>query len=131
MTRRIRLEPTHLANWNKPVAECEVADHRYTDDHDDRYEWDSTVEYKAWKAAVPYHDGDVVWCEDWNRKGEKVAKRAIVLGVFVDGDYRERTGDRRPKYRIAFETAAGKWARVFSYTHPGFIQRGYQHHEAV
>lgn len=123
MTRRIRNEPTY-PNWHKPVADCEIAPHRYTDDHDSRYEW-AKMDYKEWKAAIPYHGGDVVWCEFWTPKG-KIAKRAIILDTFVDGDARQRTGDRRPKYRIAYETAAGKWGKLFTFTFPGMIQRGYQ-----
>lgn len=117
-----------VKDW-KPdlVASAEVAPHRYL--------WsgaidavgnvlpdpDAAPDFKAFKAAVPYQAGDVVYVD---RGGVPV--KARIIDFWWDRDLRERTGEKREMYRVQFETAAGMWSKLWERTHPGFIQRGYK-----
>lgn len=69
-------------------------------------------------ASVPYKKGDIVWLEDGDR-----AILALISDVTFELD---RFGDRRAKFRIQKATKAGTFSKQFSYTYPGFIQRGYE-----
>lgn len=127
MTRMIRNVASDITAYTMKPSECTLAPHRYTDDHDNDYRWDRSVapDYRAWKAAVPYKPGDVVMIEHWGTK-VKSARRALILGVFIDRDWSDRNpGDRMEKYRITLETTDDRWAKLYSYTWPGHIQRGY------
>lgn len=80
--------------------------------------------WKQFKAALPYKEGDTVWLEHFNRDGSKSARKAFISDV-----YRETGNDGwpRPKYRVHVATARGdRFANNFIYTWSGYIQRGYQ-----
>lgn len=103
------------------VEDTPVAPHRYLyNDFDDSYRWDHNQPggYRDFINAVPYKKGDVVWVKD----GDK-AKRARIMDIAAEFD---RYGDRREKFRVQFETAKGEWSKLWTYTYPGPIQRGYQ-----
>lgn len=100
------------------VDETTVAPHRYTWDGANNVDGDpSAMPYREWRKAQPYQPGDVVWID---RDGKAV--RAYISDVFVEYD---RYGDRRAKYRVHPETAKGTWSKLWHYTFPGYIQRGY------
>lgn len=125
MTAVIRNKPDF---WRTPVADMPVAENRYTDDFDDEFRWNRQMcpTLRDWRKHVPYQVGDVIWCERWSNKERKnVPCKALVLDVFWDREYLERSGDRREKYRIAWATKDGKWSSLYAYVHPGYVQRGY------
>jgi hypothetical protein len=101
-----------------PVAEYEVAPHRYTYDgknNSDEYAKD----FKTWLESVPYKKGEVIWLDI----GEKDAVRARIITIgWEDNLY----GDRVEKYKVHVPTKKGTWSKLWFYTHPGFVQRGYQ-----
>lgn len=121
MTAVIRNKPDF---WNTPVEDMAVEPNRYNDDFDDEFRWNHRLSprLRDWRAKVPYQPGHVIWCEE--RKN--VACKALVLDVFWDRENLERTGDRREKYRIAWATKSGNWSSLYTYVHPGYVQRGYQ-----
>lgn len=99
--------------------EAEVAPHRYLWNRDgidlDSFKPEQT---KEMYASVEYQPGDVVYVD---RGGKPV--KALVLDLFIRRA--EWDGCRKVKFRVAFETANGSWSKLWEYTHPGFIQRGY------
>lgn len=107
-----------VKDW-RPLAadEAAIAPHRY------RWNADGLPDglessMKEWRAKVPYQPGDVVWI--MRRDGK--AARALIRSVEAEYD---RYGDRRERYRVQPETAAGLFSRMWEYTYPGPIQRGY------
>ena len=103
------------------VGNPDMAPHRYHYDTFDTGFRYLTDDYRVWKAAVPYKEGECIWIE---RDG--AACRARIVHILHDRSYRERTGDRREVYRCQYETKAGKWSRNWTDAHPGTVQRGYQ-----
>lgn len=118
MTRSVgRLAGTgYPAGTSDRVDDYTVAPHRYTNDAIDARPANDSP--KAWRATVPYQSGDVVWVQDG-----VVAKRALIVGLFSE---RNRYGDFIAKFRVRLETRAGYWSKLWVYTWPGFIQRGYE-----
>ena len=115
MTRLVR-------DWKpEPVTGCVVAPHRYT--WDDATQDDPSVhEYgvdalRRWQKTVPYQPGEVVYVE---RNGKAVLAR--ILNVFHE---RNRFDERVAKFRVQYATGDGEWSKMWVYTYPGFIQRGY------
>lgn len=100
------------------VAELPVAPHRYlwgeTNDRDDT---PGAMPIREWKKLIEYQEGEVVYVV----YGETFAKAYISL-VGMDND---SYGDRRPMFRVHRETKRGTWSKLWYYTWPGFIQRGY------
>lgn len=114
MARMIRNAP---AEWTKPVDEIPVEPHRYRyDECNDDYRYAAT--YREFITGVPYQRGHVVYVSD-NGK----LRKALILDVRSD---RDRYGDRREMFRIAFATAGDTWSKLFNYTYSGPIQRGYK-----
>ena len=110
-----------IKGWTpENVGDTPVAPHRYRWDREDFIDdTPGAMKVREWCVAQPYQPGEVVWV--WNGEDNKKAR---VLGVYVDYDY---YGDRRPKYRVQFETKTGLWSKLFDYVSPGHIQRGYYH----
>ena len=111
-----------IKDW-KPVSsiDAEVAPNYY----DAKADLDTTIvsvcgdgKGRAFVDSVPYKAGDVVWVEDGNK-----AVLALISGVWFELD---RNEFRRAKFRIQKATKAGTFSKQFSYTYPGFIQRGYE-----
>ena len=100
----------------KPVAEYEVAPHRY--------HWNAPIPDRCpetWKEvrdAAPYKAGEVVFVV----YGDGY-RRAYI--EFVDVT-KNSWDDWRECYHVFPETKAGHWSRLYYVAHPGFIQRGYQ-----
>lgn len=109
-----------IRDW-KPenVEDFEVAPHRYLWTGGKGTESDPYADtYKEWLDSVPYKPGEVVYVDEWDG-----VKKARILYIFSDHD---RYGDRRERYRIQFATKKGEWSKLYTYTYPGPIQRGYQ-----
>lgn len=109
-----------IRGWTpEQVDDAPVAPHRYRWDRDDDIDNDpSAMPIRDWKAAQPYQPGDVVYVQD----GDDLRK-ARIMAVHVDYD---RWDDRRPKFKVQYATKGGLWGKLFSYTYPGPIQRGYK-----
>lgn len=95
----------------------EVAPHRYLWDHDSNYRWADS--YKEFMAGVPYKEGDVVYIQaDGN------ARKAFIVSVWFE---RDQFNDRREKYKVLVANKKGDaFSKQWEWTHPGFVQRGYQ-----
>ena len=110
-----------IKDW-KPgkVEDTPVAPHRYlwTGTNDDYRDRDLVPRIRDAKNMVPYQPGEVVYVKD----GDAV-KRARIMQIHFEMD---RYGDRREKFKVQFETGNGLWSKLFSYTYPGPVQRGYQ-----
>jgi hypothetical protein len=115
MTRKLR-------NTTWPEAPCDtyaVAPHRYLYTGGEGTESDPYApSHAAWKASVPYKEGEVVYVEVGGQ-----AKRVLIIHVLRD---RDRFDDPREKYRGLLETKKGYWAKQFTDWYPGYVQRGYQ-----
>ena len=98
----------------KPVAEYQVAPHRYT--------WDREVPEPASlteaRKAAPYQAGDVVYVV----YGDGF-RRAYVHQVFAGFD---SFGDRREIYWVLGENKNGTFSKRAHKAYPGQVQRGYQ-----
>jgi hypothetical protein len=110
-----------IRNWQEErVEDFDVAPHRYTWDYDgpedDLAEMGTSV--LAWKAALPYKPGDVIFVDNGTGK----AMRAKVLYVVITYD---RYDERRPAYQCAVETTKGIFSRLWSRYYPRQVQRGY------
>lgn len=116
-----------VKGWTEErVEDTPVAPHRYTfEGSPDELDYGVLIrDGKAgatarWRESLAYKAGEVVMVA----AGE-VASRARILDVFPD--FNDYMGEFRPKYRVQRETKAGTWSKVWEYTWPGFIQRGYQ-----
>lgn len=104
------------------VDSLEVAPHRYTW-RSERPDPDDAPTYREFIAAVAYKEGEVVYIEGFDSEGKPSPTKARILGVFRE---RDTMGFFREKYRIQRATKKGLFSQRFEYTHPGFIQRGYQ-----
>lgn len=99
-----------------PPADAAVAPHRYRWDTDEGHEHEDMPPV-VWRASVAYKAGDVVYVA---HNGAAVKARVLYV-------WREVRENRDPiaKYRVQLATKAGEWSRMWVYTWPGFIQRGY------
>ena len=111
MSRRIR-----FGSVLKPVADFEVAPHRYR--------WDAVtpddlaITPKEVREAAPYKVGEVVY-EAHGEGFRRAYVHAVQIKMGFDGFWREQ-------YAVFPETKAGLWSKLYHITHPGPIQRGYQ-----
>lgn len=113
MTRRL-WNPVQLG----PVADYEVAPHRYRYDKPHDPEAAIPITWRDVRDAAPYKAGEVVFVVHGDG-----FRRAIIHLVDVTKDGADFW---RECYRVFPETKAGQWSRLFYVAHPGFIQRGYQ-----
>lgn len=118
----------NLRNTTLPTTkpgEMEAAPHRYLwtgFDDDYRFKW-AEIGYQAWKAAVPYKVGEVIYIEYTGGAHRK----ALIVDV---GSYRPEAGphagDKVETYRVVYETAKGEWSGNWLRVYPGNVQRGYK-----
>jgi hypothetical protein len=114
-----------VKNW-KPIktADIEVSPHRYRwngsvgADGQHLSDIENAKDYKSARACIPYSEGDVIYVE---RAGGFC--RALIYVVLAHT--RTIYGERRECYKVQYETSNGTFSKVWEYTHPGFIQRGY------
>lgn len=118
MTRRRMSDKWHLGL----VAEAEIAPHHYTYNGGLDEGYRMADDWRTFMAGVPYKEGDVVYVERMGN-GFYYAAKARIIGVHAE---RDRYGDLREKFKVQFATAKGTWSKLFEYTYPGPIQRGYQ-----
>jgi hypothetical protein len=118
-----------IRNWVVEAVEpCTVAPYRYGEDFDGDFRWDRR-DYKAYREAVPYKEGDVIWVEgfDYPKDGDYRGVPAPKRGRVVDSIYEiQRDGDRLELYYVQYETKAGIWAKVATKVYPGYVERGYK-----
>lgn len=115
-----------IKDWKpEQVEDTPVAPHRYKWDdmkwHED-YDLPDTSKpgwMKRFREAVPYQPGEVVYVKTLDGS----VKRARILKIFIGQD---RYGEPREEFKVQFETKAGVWSKLWEYTYPGPIQRGYQ-----
>jgi hypothetical protein len=98
-------------------SQCEVAPHRYTRDGENSADTYART-LKEWRQSVPYQPGDVVYVEQYDGP----PKLALIVRIDVEYD---RWDERREKFAILYATKSDTWSRLFTYTYPGMIQRGY------
>jgi hypothetical protein len=107
-----------VKNWTPDrVEDAEVAPHLYTFDGANTPDGDELT-WQEFKAKIPYKEGDVVYVEE-----NGAAVKARILNVFFERTF---LGERREKFKIQTETKRGLWSKSWTYTYPGFIQRGYK-----
>lgn len=114
-----------IRNWTPiDVATAPVASHRYTragtvDKNGAPVEGvDCVYDYLTARSCIPYHIGDVVYVLDCGK-----AVRALICNVAL---YVNHDGDWRERYGVQPETKGGLFSKVWAYTYPGPIQRGYE-----
>lgn len=113
----------------QPVSSYEIAPDYFgaMEDHERDMREYLAETYKEWRDAHPYKPGMIVWVEFTDRvNGEwtKTARKAYISDVFFE---RDAYGDRRAKYRVHYANKKGnRFANNWSYTYPGYIQRGYK-----
>ena len=76
---------------------------------------------RAAREASPYQRGDVVVL-NFGSTEEPDLRKCLILRVW--SEYLERRMYYIPKYRVVWETKAGKWSHGFKYVWPGQIERG-------
>ncbi len=100
-----------------PVADFEVAPHRYVYDKLVGGAALTDPTYRQVKDAAPYKAGDVVYVA----YGDGFAKAYI----HYVGARRDRFDDKIEYYDARRETKKGVWAKKTYMIYPGYIQRGY------